>query len=263
MDEVAELTRKLSDYIKQRGAVYAEELAEWGRKEGLTSVVLYILLQEILKTGSYRASADKKIIDPIFRIEIPGQVEYVENVQESTPLKPAQVHEEKRRPRRPATRKTTKGPSLLVFLERGEEAQEGPEAYAAAEKAEGVGSQKSEASPQEPLQKPQEVQLPPQEAQPQQIEKIPEPLAIKEMQLTPEVEAAVRYLGRYWSVGLLRLLDDLSRMGVREPRKVVAELARKGLVEVSELEVVNAKKELVEFAKKLIKDKNIADIFLS
>ena len=80
-------------------------------------------------------------------------------------------------------------------------------------------------------------------------------------EITSDLETAIRYLGKYWSVGRLRLIDDLMGMGVKDPIKVINELARKGLIEITELDVVNAKKELIEVAKSYLKEKNIADIF--
>jgi len=55
------------------------------------------------------------------------------------------------------------------------------------------------------------------------------------------------YLREYWSVGLLRLFDDMSKSGVKDVNEVLKFLLQEGSAELAGLSVVNA-------AGKLIKD---------
>jgi len=266
MEEITELTRELSEYIKQKKRVSAEELVSWSKNKGLSSVILYIVVQELLKDKSFQATTDKIIIDEIFHIEVPTSLYYLEATTEKipTPTKQIALREEKKKQRKTTVKKPAKGPSLLAFLEQQEEPKESE------------NDQDMEKPEEEPLHEPEQLtELPPsrqnepqiftfdnrREPEPPQQTRVAEPVMFQDLEITSDLETAIRYLGKYWSVGRLRLIDDLMGMGVKDPIKVINELARKGLIEITELDVVNAKKELIEVAKSYLKEKNIADIF--
>ncbi|MEJ5292908.1 MAG: hypothetical protein WHS82_04840 [Candidatus Methanosuratincola sp.] len=55
-----------------------------------------------------------------------------------------------------------------------------------------------------------------------------------------DVERVRAYLADYWSVGLLRLFDDMARAGVKNVNEAVKEVIRLGYAELSRIGVVNA-----------------------
>ncbi len=55
-----------------------------------------------------------------------------------------------------------------------------------------------------------------------------------------EVERLRAYLEEYWSVGLLRLFDDMARAGVKNVNEALKEVIRLGYAELSRIGVVNA-----------------------
>ena len=75
-----------------------------------------------------------------------------------------------------------------------------------------------------------------------------EPPAPKVVELPRVSEGDVRrmkeYLREYWSVGELRLFDDMSRSGMRDVNGVLRELTEGGYVELTPSSVVNATEKL-------------------
>jgi len=55
-----------------------------------------------------------------------------------------------------------------------------------------------------------------------------------------DLRIAIAYLNDYWSVGELRLIDDLKSMGVKDPSWVLRRLLELGYVERTPSGVVNA-----------------------
>ncbi|MEN3007336.1 MAG: hypothetical protein ABC596_04110 [Candidatus Methanosuratincola petrocarbonis] len=55
-----------------------------------------------------------------------------------------------------------------------------------------------------------------------------------------DVERVRAYLAEYWSVGLLRLFDDMARSGVKNVNEALKEVIRLGYAELSRIGVVNA-----------------------
>ncbi|RLF15702.1 MAG: hypothetical protein DRJ97_03220 [Thermoprotei archaeon] len=70
------------------------------------------------------------------------------------------------------------------------------------------------------------------------------PRKVEEAVPDKDLELAISYLNDYWSVGELRLIDDLKLMGVSEPQKVVRKLVELGYVERSPSGVINATEKL-------------------
>ena len=68
----------------------------------------------------------------------------------------------------------------------------------------------------------------------------PPPKARAEPVSERDLEIAISYLNDYWSVGELRLMDDLRALGVSEPQKVVRRLMELGYVERTPSGVINA-----------------------
>lgn len=55
-----------------------------------------------------------------------------------------------------------------------------------------------------------------------------------------DVERMKAYLSEYWSVGLIRLFDDMARAGMKDVNEVLKEVIRLGYAELSGIGVVNA-----------------------
>jgi len=51
---------------------------------------------------------------------------------------------------------------------------------------------------------------------------------------------AVEYLNNYWSVGIIRFINDLKLIGVSEPERILRRLLELGFVEYSPVGVLNA-----------------------
>ena len=73
--------------------------------------------------------------------------------------------------------------------------------------------------------------------------------AVLEAEVSDELEKAVEYLSSYWSVGVLRFLSDLKKMGVEDPQQVLVKLKERGFIEVVEPGVVNATDKLPRIRK--------------
>lgn len=67
--------------------------------------------------------------------------------------------------------------------------------------------------------------------------------------LDEDLRKALAYLGEYWSVGEIRFMLDLKRMGVQNPSNVLAKLLDLGIVELTASGVVNLKVELPRIKK--------------
>lgn len=59
-----------------------------------------------------------------------------------------------------------------------------------------------------------------------------------------DVKRMKEYLREYWSVGELRLFDDMSRSGMRDVNEVLKELTEAGYAELTPSSVVNATEKL-------------------
>ena len=58
-----------------------------------------------------------------------------------------------------------------------------------------------------------------------------------------------RYLSEYWSVGELRLFEDMLRLGIKDVNDVLKEVAAQGYVVLTQQNVVNATEKLLQEAK--------------
>lgn len=58
--------------------------------------------------------------------------------------------------------------------------------------------------------------------------------------LNDDLLKAVEYLNNYWSVGIIRFINDLKLIGVSEPERILRRLLELGFVEYSPVGVLNA-----------------------
>lgn len=69
----------------------------------------------------------------------------------------------------------------------------------------------------------------------------PKPKKIGARKADPkDVERVKTYLAEYWSVGLLRLFDDMAKAGVKNVNEALKEIIRIGYADLSRLGVVNS-----------------------
>ncbi|ABL78415.1 hypothetical protein Tpen_1015 [Thermofilum pendens Hrk 5] len=252
MDEIEEYARRLGGLIREKGRLTVDEILDWGQREGLNSLTLYMVVESLLEDASFKPSGERRVIDSYLNLELPEKVEYVaakaeEKAGEVPAKAPPRPREEKgRKPKKQPPRvKPSRERSLLEFF----------------------GEEREEPSREEPVERGEEGGEEPERREEPAPEPAAEPRAsvgvqevdcseVSDLLGNEAYERALRYLCTYWSIGLLRLMDDLIRMGVKEPRKFLAELAKRGLIEVTELEVVNAKEKLLKLSECFGKDRS-------
>ncbi len=61
-----------------------------------------------------------------------------------------------------------------------------------------------------------------------------------------DVQAMKKYLGEYWSVGDLRLFEDMGRNGMKEVGEVLKSVLSRGYAELTPSSVINATNKLLE-----------------
>uniref|UniRef100_A0A7C3WTG8 Uncharacterized protein n=1 Tax=Thermofilum pendens TaxID=2269 RepID=A0A7C3WTG8_THEPE len=264
MVEIEELKGSLLDLVRRAGRVSADELLKWAEERQLAPLTLYILVEEVLSTGEVRGRGGRRVIDEHFNIDIPLFLELAkeETLQEeqqplsllTTPRGAPRATHERRERARPRRRARPTGGSLLRFLTADEAEEhmttgvqtreEGSTAADAGKTQEAVAAAETEGPaslPSPPPPQPAEQQVPPE---------------LAEILADEDLAKAIRYLGRYWSVGRLRFLEDLEELGVKNPKKVLEELWRRGLIELVEpgfggAGVINATEALLELAEKV------------
>ncbi len=245
----------------------ADELLKWAGEQGLAPLTLYVLVEEVLSTGEVKERGGRRVIDEHFNIDIPSYLELARKEEtregESPPqlllplqraVRAAPERREKTRTRRKAR---PAGGSLLRFLA----AEEIEEHVAAAAQAQVEEDEKTSATSEvhESVTAAAEVHVeeatptlpPPQHAEQQVV-----PPELADLLADEDITKAVRYLGRYWSVGRLRFLEDLEELGVKNPRKVLEELWKRGLIEIVEpgfggAGVINATQALLQLVEKV------------
>jgi len=262
MADLEELKGDLLELVRRTGRVSADEMLKWAGERGLAPLTLYILVEEVLATGEVREGGGRRVIDEYFNIDIPSYLELAreeEAPQEEAPplllqkvMRAAPERREKARARRKAR---PAGGSLLRFLT-AEEVEEQTTVSAQAQVEEGViavsAGELQEATPV----RAETGEASPAPSSPQRVEQQVVPPELADILADEDLAKAVRYLGRYWSVGRLRFLEDLEELGVKNPRRVLEELWRRGLIEIVEpglsgAGVVNATEALLQLAEKV------------
>jgi len=248
MEDFAELKGELVEYVKSKGSVSAKEALEWAKGRGVSELILFVLVQELLDSEDFRGEGGFEVIEPVIHLEIPARIVYTKKPPQ--PAKPATSLPSKRPKEAKSSRKAKPRPSqtLLKFLESGEES-----------KSEGG---RSESSEEERSEKPAEptIKTPPGSEAKEEREV---PLEVEKLSKDPDFSKALRYLGRYWSVGRLRFLEDMINEGVElnKAERILVELRRMGLVELTENNVINASEELRRLYGKPQTPTSLYDVF--
>lgn len=211
-EEYKKLLKELENEVRRQTVLQLDELLRWSEMKGIGVVTLALLIDDLKHRGSISVSSEVKIVDEHLGISIPLSIKY------RTAKPQPDERKDKRKPRQ--VKKEERG-ALLKFLFEEERAEESSE----------PAENRVKSPPEKTLS-----QTPEQEAPLEKREPTPggEDLAI-----------TLRYLHRYWSVGELRLLSDLSELGVKDPAAIIRKLVDEGVVVRSELGVINANKEAV------------------
>jgi hypothetical protein len=274
MVDLEELKRNLLELVRRAGRLSADELLKWAGERGLAPLTLYILVEEVLATGEVREGGGRRVIDEHFNIDIPSYLEPAEREevrQEEPPSqlllplqRAARATPEKRERARTRRKARPTGGSLLRFLAAEEVEEHVATAAQPVEEAETAATSEAQEAPTAPEALAGEVApAPPQTAEQQAV-----PPELADLLADGDLAKAVRYLGRYWSVGRLRFLEDLEEFGVKNPRKVLEELWKRGLIEIVEpgfggAGVINATEALLQLAEKVqpVKRPSIFEVF--
>lgn len=248
---------ELISFVKRSGKVSAQDLVKWAKEKGLTMLTLYIIVEEVLEAGELKGSGDKCVIDEIFNLEIPSTLEPAQPAAplplQPAPAKrpPAQSLAERRERARERRRAVVERGSLLKFFTQEQDRAEQPLESVSKERPEAEDSVAESVVQAESAEASLELAS-----------------DLRELLADDDLVRAIRYLERYWSVGKLRFLEDLENLGVKDPRRVLEDLLRRGLVEVVEpgfdgAGVVNAKEELFAIAKKIVQTSStqLSDFF--
>lgn len=211
-DEYEKLLKELENEVCRQVELRSDELLKWSEERGIGVVTLALLIEDLKRRGSISVSSELEIVDEHLDISIPLSIK-------SRIARPQPNDRKiKRKPRQ--AKKEERG-ALLKFLFEEEKVEENNEL--------------AENSVEPPSGKTLS-QSPSQDA------------VLEKRELTQESEdftITLQYLRRYWSVGELRLLSDLSDLGVKDPAAIIRKLEEDGVIVRSELGVVNANKEII------------------
>ncbi len=211
-EEYEKLLKELENEVRRQTALRLDELLKWSEVKGIGVVTLALLIDDLKHRGSISVSSEVEVVDEHLGISIPLSIKF-----KTVKLQPDE-RKEKRKPRQ--VKKEERG-ALLKFLFEEERVKESGE----------------------PVEN--RVKSPPEKA----LGQTPEQEALfEEREPThggEDLAITLRYLHRYWSVGELRLLSDLSELGVKDPAAIIRKLVDEEVIVRSELGVINANKEAV------------------
>ena len=229
-----ELLDELRRVIREKGRMSLGDLVEWGKSRGAGALTLLLLVEELKDRGEVETSSETEVVDTALDIALPIEIRAKRGVPEKAEperaktegkaeegglllLKPVREtkHKGKRRHERSRRRRShgVKGSSILAFL-------------SSEELKEPVADKEVEGPK---VEEEQELKGGTEEVGAPMLEELEGDLAI-----------AVNYLSTYWSVGEIRFLMDLKKLGVKDPAQVLSELLRRGLATRSPLGVINA-----------------------
>ncbi|MGC9106742.1 MAG: hypothetical protein ACP5IE_00915 [Infirmifilum sp.] len=245
MEEYSKLKESLINLVKNKGVVTAQEIISWANENDVGVFTLYLLIQDLLETGEIKGEGEKFLIETNINLEIPSRLVYPKKEVRIT--KPPQHKQKtKQRPRRHSSQ------TLMPYIQQKEGTGEASQPPRKETQATNDAAKTSTSSASGPIKK--DIILT------REITDNPE---LGNLLSDQDFAKAIRYLGRYWSVGKLRFLIDMSNENIqpKKAEKIIVELARLGLVEVSENNVINAKDTLRELYKQTQSQTPLYDIF--
>ncbi|MEM1509415.1 MAG: hypothetical protein QXY49_05295 [Thermofilaceae archaeon] len=211
-DEYEKLLNELENEVFRQVELRSGELLKWGEKRGIGVVTLALLIDDLKRRGSISVSSELEVVDEHLDISIPLSIK-------SKIVKP-QPDDRKIKRKSRQVKKEEQG-TLLKFLFKEER---------------GEGSGETSENRVKPHSEKTSNQSSSQDT------------VLEKLELAQESEdftITLQYLRRYWSVGELRLLSDLSELGVKDPAAIIRKLEEDGVIVRSELGVVNANKEII------------------
>lgn len=226
MSDLEDLLKELMEKLKERGKLEFSEVLSWSERRGLTPLTLYLLFDELKENKDVRFSEEKELIDENLELYIPRRIEHLSSLNGRKEVlesdKPVKVRKSLRKIKHKKRKgvKTGSQVNLVGFLKE-ERVREGE---------------------------------PEKEHEPKAEEGVKEEITVssehtKPVFEDPDLAKAVEYLSRYWSVGEIRFIQDLKRLGIKDPRKVIEKLLSEKLISRSKLGVINAEKRLLEIYK--------------
>jgi len=231
-----ELLEELNNLIKTKRKLTVSELKEWASLKRIGYLTLSLLLEDLKESmkDSLFFSEEKVLIDEILEIYIPNEIKYSPTRFQEEPLridiqpkprfkKSKNVKESRVKRKELRKRSST---SILDFLGQNKisEGSEHKEETIAVEKQEEKEYELGNISPVSEEETP-----------------------IRELADNKDMEIALSYLAKYWSVGEIRFIQDLRRMGVRNPRDVINKIIEKGYAERVDIGIINAKEILRKY----------------
>jgi len=219
------LLDELKSLIRSKGALKASEIISWASNKNIGDVVLTLLVKDAVDEMDVETSGEV-ILDKDLNLTIPNEIRLkkIAKKKVAEPKREALTYllvKEKREPykrgritrKRKKRRERKRGATITEFFR------------AVPEKPKGYKERKivrEESLAEEEIKK-EETRLPP---------------------LSDDVIKAITYLSEYWSVGEIRFIEDLKRMGVENPREVIIELLKLGYIERKPIGVINATKKM-------------------
>ncbi|RLE70261.1 MAG: hypothetical protein DRJ37_06775 [Thermoprotei archaeon] len=219
-NEYDALLDELKGLILSKGTLKASEIISWASSKNVGDVVLTLLVKDAIDELDVEIVGEV-VLDKDLNLTIPREIHFKETVEEQKskprekPLTYLIVEEKKAPPKRGRAVKRKKrrkerrrGAPITEFFKVAPEEPSSRKEEGSVEKERLIEGEKAE-----------KVHLPP---------------------LSDDVIKAITYLSEYWSVGEIRFIEDLKRMGVKNPREVIRELLKLGYIERKPLGVINA-----------------------
>jgi len=228
------LLEELAYLIKKKSKISWKELKNWTNSKKIGFLTLSLLLEDLKeKLGSnLKFSEEKILLDEILEIYVPNEIMYLEKINIDTSeeknisliLKEDKLknkNKEKKTARKRIIQKSTKV-SILDFFEKKEKILSSNKDF-----------KKKEYTFSEKKNDKKDLFI--------EHESKKEETSIKDLADNKDMEIAISYLAKYWSVGEIRFVQDLKRMGVKDPRKVINKMIEKGYIERINIGIINAK----------------------
>ncbi len=310
MAEHEVLVEELKKWVKREGIVTAEKILEWAKEHSISSLALYVFVEEVLDDEDIDGSSDTVLIDETFDLHIPSRIYYKAKEQpqrkkeqvmlrepskkettkvaaeQPTALQEKKVAKKSSRPKKvdilsllgsqeTSAKKSSSAKEEKIIAKktvrqskkkkaaRTIKAQGGLLEFIATTTVQKEIEQK-ETSETQKTESPKEQQAKSEVEEKNEEQLKEESLDEEELDMISELlkderfEKALRYLNNYWSVGIYRFYEDMKRMGVKEPKKILYELSKKKLVRIVDPGVVNAMDVIKKL--KLRKETRLSDL---
>ncbi|RLE80881.1 MAG: hypothetical protein DRJ52_05400 [Thermoprotei archaeon] len=279
------LKKELYGLLRTKGELTFNDLEKWMNEKDIGYLLLYAIVEELSKEPDIVLSEERIIIDftPDLSFTFPSKISIKkqkavlkktrEESREIFPLRP-QVRSFSK-PSRRRTEKTKRHrvrgkviPLLEIARQEAEAKKERPKKPLAREEAEKVEEARQVKFEETKLGKAgyREITVETSVKEPEKVISRPEPETIEEEsaerildEFDEDMKRAIVYLNHYWSVGTLRFMQDLKKIGVKDPDELMVRLAEMGFIEVVPEGVINATSKLPKVKRRI----TLADLFMS